>query len=70
MLSLPSRFAAVILCFAALFGVEELHALLGLDATVHVNSVSRRGRRRHAAAGIPVPRQPPAQHHRRFLMQN
>ena len=34
MLSLPSRFAAVILCFAALFGVEELHALLGLDATV------------------------------------
>jgi hypothetical protein len=44
---------------AAAFGVEELHALLGLVATVHNNSVSRRGRRRHAAAGIPAPRPSP-----------
>ena len=47
---------------AAPFGVEELHAGLRLVTTVHPDSVSRRGRRRHAAAGISAPRPSPARH--------
>ncbi len=51
---------------AAAFGVEELHAVLGLVATDHRNSVSRRGRRCHVAAGIPVPRTPPVRRRRQI----